>query len=449
MGALAGMLKGRGFHVTGSDQNVYPPMSTQLAAQQIPVMVGYKAENLQPRPDLVIVGNALSRGNPEIEALLESGIPYVSYPEALSKFFITGKHSIVIAGTHGKTTTCSLAAAVLDHAGENPSFLIGGVPLNFGLGQRLSAGKHFVVEGDEYDTAFFDKESKFLHYQPKTAIVTSVEFDHADIFRDLDHVKAAFRKFVGLIPKDGLLVYCADDAGAVDVSTSCTAPKESYGLKAKADWTVANLAWKDGRATFDVMKRGAKIARIESPLLGEHNLANTLGVIAALHGAGIAPEKIAAGVKAFQGVKRRQEVRGEKNGITVLDDFAHHPTAVKVTLDALRAGFPGRRLWAIFEPRSATSRRKVFQQQYAEAFGPADKIVIADVYLADKLSPELRFDPKQLAADIRTRGKDAVALPSADEIVKAVLAQKQPGDVIAVLSNGGFDNIHEKLLAGL
>ena len=449
MGALAGMLKGRGFHVTGSDNNVYPPMSTQLANAGIPVMTGYKAENLVPRPDLIIVGNALSRGNPEVEAMLESGIPYVSYPEALSRFFIAGKHSIVIAGTHGKTTTCSLAAWVLESAGEHPSFLIGGVPKNFGHGQRLDSGKHFVVEGDEYDTAFFDKESKFLHYQPKTAIVTSVEFDHADIFRDLDHVKAAFRKFVALIPKDGLLVYCADDAGAVDIATSCTSPKESYSLKNRADWTVGNLVWRDGRASFDVLKRGAKVVSVDSPMLGEHNLANALGVIAALSGAGIAPAKIATGVHAFEGVKRRQEVRGERHGVTVLDDFAHHPTAVKVTLDALKAGYPGRRLWAIFEPRSATSRRKVFQQQYAEAFGAADKIVIADVYLADKMQADLRFDPKQLAEDIRGRGKDAVALPNADEIVKAILPQAKPGDVIAVLSNGGFDGIHDKLLAGL
>ena len=449
MGALAGMLRSLGLTVSGSDQNIYPPMSTQLAEAGIELKLGYKAENLVPKPDLVIVGNALSRGNPEVEALLESGIPYVSFPAALGKFFLEGRHSIVIAGTHGKTTTCSIAAWVLEHAGKDPSFLIGGVPLNFGKGNKLGRGTDFVVEGDEYDTAFFDKESKFLHYQPRTALVTSVEFDHADIFRDLDHVKSAFRKFVGLIPKDGLLVVNAEDAGAMDVAKNATGRVETYAVEGRADWTAGGLRWKDGRAMFDVMRRGTRFAAVELPLLGRHNLSNSLGVIAALAGRRLSPEQIAAGLKAFQGVKRRQEVRGEERGVTVIDDFAHHPTAVKVTLDALKGGFPGRRIWAIFEPRSATSRRKVFQQAYVDAFAPAEKVVVADTYLADKLDASQRFDPKQLAEDIRGAGRDAVAIATADDIVKHVIPQVKTGDVLAVLSNGGFDGIHGKLLTAL
>jgi UDP-N-acetylmuramate: L-alanyl-gamma-D-glutamyl-meso-diaminopimelate ligase len=373
----------------------------------------------------------------------------VSMPEALGTYFLEGKHSIVVAGTHGKTTTSSLLAWVLESAGKDPSFLIGGVPTNWGKGNKIGKGEDFVLEGDEYDTAFFDKESKFLHYRPQTAIVTSVEFDHADIFRDLDHVKAAFRKFIGLIPADGLLVLNAEDAGAMDVRAGARSRVETYAVEGAADWRAGAVAWKDGRANVEVLKGGKPYATFELSLLGRHNLSNALGVIAALAGRGLTPGQIGAGLKSFQGVKRRQEVRGEVGGVTVLDDFAHHPTAVKVTLDALRGGYPGRRLWAIFEPRSATSRRKVFQQAYADAFGPADKVVIADAYLSDKLDAELRFDPKQLAADMRAKGKDAVTIPSAAEIVEQVVTQVKTGDVLAVLSNGGFDDIHSKLLSAL
>ncbi len=450
MGALAGMLRSLGLKVSGSDQNIYPPMSTQLADAGIELKLGYKPENLKPAPDLVIVGNALSRGNPEIEALLSSGIPYVSFPAALSKFFLAGRHSVVIAGTHGKTTTCSIAAWLLESAGKDPGFLIGGVPKNFGRGNKLGKGSHFVVEGDEYDTAFFDKESKFLHYQPRTALVTSVEFDHADIYRDLEHVKSAFIKFMKLVPADGLLVVNADDPGAMDCAKRAE-PKarvETYSLEGAADWTIGDLAWKDGRASFVARKAGESFSRVSLPLLGKHNLSNTLGVIAALSRE-IAPDAIAKGLATFQGVKRRQEVRGVEGGVTVIDDFAHHPTAVKVTLEALRAGYPGRRLWAIFEPRSASSRRKVFQQAYGEAFDAADQIVIADTYLAEKLAAEQRFDPKELVAGLVARGKSAEAIPSANEIVERIVPRVKTGDVLAVLSNGGFDDIHAKLLSAL
>ncbi len=450
MGALAAMLKARGIRVTGSDQNVYPPMSTQLAEAGIEVRVGYRAENLEPRPDLVIVGNALSRGNPEIEALLTSGIPYVSFPDALGRFFLEGRHSLVIAGTHGKTTTGSLAAWLLEAAGEDPSFLIGGVPVNFGRGARIGGGRHFVVEGDEYDTAFFDKGSKFLHYRPKTAIVTSVEFDHADIFRDLDHVKSAFRRFVALVPpEDGLLVINADDEGAVDVASKAAAPVERYGLRAEADWTAGSVDWREGRARFDLVHRGRAVEAFELPLLGQHNLQNAIGVLAALVSRGLDPARLARGMREFRGVKRRQEVRGSAAGVTVLDDFAHHPTAVRVTLEAIRGGYPGRRLWAIFEPRSASSRRKVFQRAYVEAFRPADRAVIADVYLAQKLPEGERFDPAALAADLVAAGTPAAAIPTTAEIVSHVTREARAGDVVAVLSNGGFDGLHDKLLAAL
>lgn len=449
MGALAGMLRSKGLKVSGSDQNIYPPMSTQLAELGIDLRLGYKAENIADKPDLIVIGNVLSRGNPEVEAYLSSGIPYVSMPEAIGRYFLEGKHAIVVAGTHGKTTTSSLAAWVLESAGRDPSFLIGGVPGNWGKGNKVGAGDDFVIEGDEYDTAFFDKESKFLHYRPKTAIVTSVEFDHADIFRDLDHVKAAFRKFVGLIPADGLLVVNAEDAGAMDVIGPATCRVETYAIDGKADWTPANVTWKDGRATFDVLKKGAKKGAVDLALLGRHNLSNALGVIASLAGRGLSMDAIAKGMRSFLGVKRRQEVRGEVGGVTVLDDFAHHPTAVKVTLEALKGGYPGRRLWAIFEPRSATSRRKVFQQAYVDAFAPAEKIVVADTYLSDKLDSSQRLDPKQLVEDMRRKMMDAVSIASADEIVKHVLPQVKSGDVLAVLSNGGFDGIHAKLLSAL
>jgi len=362
------MLRDSGYTITGSDSQVYPPMSTYLEKLQIPVNNGYGADNLSPTPDLVIVGNVITRINPEAIALSGLDIPYLSFPQALSHFFIESRTSLVIAGTHGKTTTCSLLASSLYHAEFDPTFMIGGIVNEFGTNFRLGKGRYFVAEGDEYDTAFFDKESKFLHYQPQVAVITSIEFDHADIFDDLEAIKKAFRKFVSLIPEDGVLIANFDDPNVVEIANTAKCKVLSYGLDKHYNWSLQNTHTADGKTEFKIIKDGTPFGSISVAMTGIHNCLNTLAVCAVMDSVGASQESMNKGLDSFKGVKRRQEVRGIVDGITVIDDFAHHPTAVKETLAALKLGYPGRRLVAVFEPRTNSSRRTIFQKEYVAAF---------------------------------------------------------------------------------
>ncbi|MBM4368468.1 MAG: UDP-N-acetylmuramate:L-alanyl-gamma-D-glutamyl-meso-diaminopimelate ligase [Deltaproteobacteria bacterium] len=449
MAAFAGMLKDAGYAVTGSDTGVYPPMSDYLASLGIEVMIGYNAKNLDHRPDLVVVGNVIRAEYEEAQALLASDLPYASMPQLLGARFLESRHSIVVAGTHGKTTTTAIIAHLVDAAGLDPGFLIGGLAKNFDRTARTGTGPHFVIEGDEYDTAFFDKGPKFLHYRPKTAIISSVEFDHADIYRDLDHVKSSFRKLVDIVPSDGCLVARWDHDNVRDVGLDASCEVRRYGAGQTWDGRIESVDTARGVQSFTVLREGNAWGRFESILVGEHNLYNQVAAVAALERQGFTPEQLARGFSSFLGVKRRQEVIGEPRHITVLDDFAHHPTAVKVTLEALRLRFGGRRLWAIFEPRSATSRRKVFQEAYASAFGAADVVVVAHAHDQGRIAEDERFDSATLVGDIRARGQEAFGYDTVEEIVAVVAANALPWDVVAVLSNGGFGGIHKKLLAAL
>lgn len=449
MGAMAGMFKSLGGEVTGSDDHVYPPMSTQLESLGITLMQGYRAENLDHSPDLVVVGNVITRKNPEAQALLGSGLPFLSFPQALARFFLAGKHSVVVAGTHGKTTTSSLIAWILDRAGFNPGFMIGGIPLNFGRNYQLGNGPFFVVEGDEYDTAFFDKGPKFLHYQPRTALLTSIEFDHGDIYRDLEHVRQAFRQFVEIIPRGGTLLVgdCVERLSeAVD---GCPGRCETYGLSSEAHWQTRQPVFHQAGCEFVLYEHGTPLGSFHTPLLGRHNLQNTVGAIAATLHLGLSLRQIHRGLATFQGVRRRQEVRGEAAGISVIDDFAHHPTAVRETLVAIREAHPDRRVWAVFEPRTATSRRNVFQDEYAGAFQAANETIIAAVFNPDPIEPAQRFSSEKLVSDLVRRGQRARHIAMVEEIVALLAEETQRGDLVVIMSNGGFGGIHDKLLAAL
>ncbi len=450
MGSLAGMLKAIGHDVRGSDQNLYPPMSTQLFEQGIPVFQGYSADNLLWNPDLVIVGNAVSKTNPEVEALLKSGIEYCSMPQALHRFFIKGRHSIVVAGTHGKTTTSGLAAWVVTHSGLDPTFLVGGVLKNFGSSYRTGSGPWFVVEGDEYDTAFFDKESKFLHYAPRTAILTSCEFDHADIFRDLDAVKSAFRKFVDLIPAEGALVAHGDDPIVRALAAECRGRIRYYSTDDhQQEWWGRIVSASPAQCRIEIFRNGVLWVRASSPLFGTHNLKNTIAVAAVADAIGMRPELFREALESFQSVRRRQDIIADIGGVVVIDDFAHHPTAVRETISCVRMRFPMQRLWAVFEPRTNTSRRKVFQKDYVAALRSADRIIVAPVDNPGKVDEHERFSVEQLVADLVSEKADARTFSSVDGIVEALAAESRAGDVILLMSNGGFGGIYKKLPAVL
>jgi UDP-N-acetylmuramate: L-alanyl-gamma-D-glutamyl-meso-diaminopimelate ligase len=436
-------------------------MSDYLARLGIRVMSGYKADNLAHRPDLVIVGNVMRASYEESQALLASDLPYMSFPAFLGLRFLAGKRSLVIAGTHGKTTTTALCAWLLEAAGRKPGFLIGGVPLDFDRSARAAEGEAFVIEGDEYDTAFFDKGPKFLHYRPSSAILTSVEFDHADIYRDLAHVQEAFRRFVALIPESGRLVAWWEADAVVEVAREARCALARYGPGQDWDGRIEAVDPATGTMRFTVLREGRPWGRFQSSLVGRHNLYNQVAAAALLEGEGLGPAELAPGFASFRGVKRRQEVRGEPGGVTVIDDFAHHPTAVRETLAALRLRYGGRRLWAAFEPRSNTSRRAVFQADYARAFDEADLVVIAAPADLSRIGPEERFDPEHLVRDLRARGVEAFLVPApppgdpapaetiARGVVARIAANAAPSDVVAVLSNGGFGGVHDRLLAAL
>lgn len=449
MAALAGMLKDSGYNISGSDDKVYPPMSTFLATAGINIMPGYAAKNLSPRPDLTVVGNTIKQSNPEALALAELSVPYVSFPQALSRFFISGRTSLLVAGTHGKTTTSALLASLLHGSGKTPGFMIGGIVQDFGRNYNISKGEYFVVEGDEYDTAFFDKGPKFLHYQPQIAIITSIEFDHADIYEDLEAVKKSFRKLVAIMPANGCLVACLDDPVVREVVSEAKCKVISYGLNPDHDWSLAGLTISPTGTGFSAINGQREFHRFHSSMPGRHNALNALAVIAVLHLLGIDRETIALGLTKFRGVKRRQEIRGEVDGITVIDDFAHHPTAVRETLAALKESFKGRRLVAVFEPRTNSSRRRVFQQSYVSAFDQADLVLIREPVPLANLPANEHFSSRQLVDDLKKRGLDAHCFSDTDGILAYLEKNAVAGDVIAILSNGGFDNIHERLLAGL
>jgi len=456
MASLAGMLKQRGFAVRGSDAAAYPPMSDFLAQLGIAVAQPFDARNLQPRPDLVVVGNAISRGNMELEAVLDQRISFCSLPQLLHDEFLRGKEVLVVAGTHGKTTTTSMLAWIFHEAGMEPSFLIGGIAENFGSSFHLGDGDHFMLEGDEYDTAFFDKGPKFLHYFPDAAILTSVEFDHADIYKDLDAVETAFKRLVNLVPRRGRIV--AFDGATEDTRVSASldrclskafCPVERYGASSHANWRITNLKFAPDRTSWSVEHIGAVWADFEFSLAGEYNVWNAVAAAALAADYGISKEEIANALKTFQSVKRRLEVKAQVNGVTVIDDFAHHPTAIAGTLKALRMRYPGARLWAVLEPRSNTLRRRVLQSDLARSLAFADEIVVAEVFRAAAVPADERLDLPQLAAEIQSHGKCARFFAGADEIVQAIAPEMCAGDVVAILSNGGFGGIYEKLPAQL
>ena len=451
MGSLAGLLKAAGHDVRGSDEHVYPPMSVQLADQQITVFDGYRPANLDWQPERVVVGNVCRKDHVEVVAASERQIALTSFPALLSELFLGDHQALVIAGTHGKTTTSSLMAHILTDAGRDPSFLIGGVPLNFRQSWRLGKGPDFVVEGDEYDTAFFDKGSKFLHYRPRTVILTSVEYDHADIFPDEAAVKAAFRKFIALIPPQGRLLVCAASPGAMDVADAARCQVETYGRPGSgASWTFEVAARANGgRTTLAIAHAGTRVALVDTFLPGIYNFENLVGVMAAASSLGVSLEQLARAVPGFLGIRRRQEIRGVASGVTVVDDFAHHPTAIRETLHALKGRLGPGKLIAAFEPRSATSRRAVFQHDFAEALAVADEVVLAPLYAPEKIAADQRLDVERVAADLRREDVPARVIGSADEMAVHIAERSVPGDTVVIMSSGDFGGLHEKVLEAL
>jgi len=454
MGAFAGMLKTAGYAVTGSDQNVFPPMSEALREWGIPVLTPYDPANLDAaKPDLVVVGNVIRRVNPEAAEVRARRLPQTSFPAALGAFFLRDRHPVVVVGTHGKTTTSALMGHVLAAAGRDPSFLVGGICRNYGVSYRLGTGPHFVVEGDEYDTAYFDKGPKFLHYRPRTAILTSVELDHADIYPDLAHYEAAFERFIRLLPAEGFLAVSAAYPNAVRLARASGSRVVTYALSGgagdDADYAAHTLAFGPGGASFEVVEGGRALGAARLPVGGAHNVENALGVVAAARCLGLAFDEIRPGLETFAGVRRRQEVRAEVGGVTVIDDFAHHPTAVRETIAAVRARYPDRRLWAVFEPRSNTSRRNLHQTEYARAFGGAAHVSLKVPEPHDMVPPGERLDVAELTAALRAQGIDASAEADVPALVAEVAATVRPGDVLLVMSNGAFGGFLERLIAGL
>ena len=444
MASAAAAMLDKGFTVTGSDQNVYEPMASFLAAKKIAVMNGYDERNLSHRPDLVVIGNAVSRGNPEAEYVLDHKLRYCSLPALLAEFFIRGKRSLVVAGTHGKTTTTSLLTWVFEHNGFNPSYLIGGIPNNFSQGARFTDSEWFIIEGDEYDTAFFDKRSKFIHYQPEIAIINNLEFDHADIFENLAAIKKTFSHFIRLVPRNGLLLGNGDDENLAPLLKVTHCPVKRFGLGGDYAVYAFNIRYGPTATEFEIPS-----FKFHLNLVGELNVRNALAVIGAAKHCGLSNKQIQSAFATFTGIKRRMEIKGIAGGVTVIDDFGHHPTAIRETLRALRLRYAKEKIWAVFEPRSNTTRRNVFQSELAAAFADADAVVVSEVARLDQLVPEERLNPEKLMQDLKTAGKDAAYLPDVDAIVTHIAKGAQGGDVVVVFSNGGFGGIHGKLLAQL
>ena len=460
MASLAGLLKAAGHRVTGSDENVYPPMSTGLQQMGISYNQGYRPENLRPRPDIVVVGNVISRGNPELEAVLVEKLRYTSAAAVIKEEFIWGRHSLAVAGTHGKTTTTSLLAWVLESAGLNPSFLIGGIAENFGTSFRLTDSKYFVIEADEYDTAYFDKGPKMWHYLPDTAIVNNIEFDHADIYRDEEAYKFAFARFINLVPRNGVVIAGWDSPLTRELAPKSFAPVESFAYGADDDtasrppagqkhWHARDVRFTETGTTFRAFRSDEEWGSVETPLAGAFSVRNVLAVLAAAEAVGADRDGVRQGLRTFLSVKRRMEVRGEVRGIAVIDDFAHHPTAVRETIDATRQKYSGRRIVAVFEPRSYTAQRREFQDDYVRSFAGADEVVIAGLFHPERYTSDTAIDVPAMVAAIGASGRGASHLPDADAIVKDLAPRLSKGDVVLIMSNGGFGGIHQKLLDAL
>ena len=448
MATLAALLKTKGYDVRGSDQNVYPPMSDFLVEQGITLLQGYKPEHISSDLDLVIVGNAISRGNPELEEVLDRKIRYCSLPEAVRDHFLWASRAVVIAGTHGKTTTTALTGWLLTDGGADPSVLIGGIAENFDGSFRVGGGREFVIEGDEYDSAFFDKTAKFLKYLPDIAVVGNIEFDHADIYPNLDAIRVAFQRFVNLVPRRGLLLLGHDNPDALALKPRAHCRVETFGLNDGADWQAHDLHVTENATTFSVWRGGQPSGTFDVPLLGAYNVRNALAAIAVGAAVGLSTDTMAKSLRQFKGVRRRMEHRGTVRGVSVYDDFAHHPTAIAETLAGVRSAHPNRRIWAIFEPRSATSCRRVFQSEFARALAKADKVVLPAVFRST-LPDDQRLSPEELVGELKGAGVDARFIPKTDDIVTAVARDARGGDLIVIMSNGGFDDIHRKLLASL
>ena len=444
MGAVAAAMKQRGFTVTGSDANVYPPMSDFLRAQGIPIAEGYRAENIPPATDVVVIGNAISRGNPEAEATLERKLFYQSLPEVLKEHFLRGKRNFVVAGTHGKTTTAAMLAWLLRQAGRDPGFMIGGLPNNLGCGAYFTPSEFTVLEGDEYDTAFFDKRSKFLHYLPECVVVNNIEFDHADIYATLDEIKLTFRRLLNIVPRSGMVFINGDDPNCLEVATGAPCPVTTVGFSESCQLRIGNPNYGTDSSSFTLGEIPYAL-----PMTGAFNISNAAMAAAAATFAGLTPAAIRAGLETFTGVARRQQLCGEVNGIKVIDDFAHHPTAIRLVVQSLRQRYPDCRLWVLFEPRSNTTRRAVFQAPLAAALALADFAIVAAIPDLHKIPENDRLDPTRLAAEIDNLGGRGSYQPDLATIVERVTQQARAGDVVAVLSNGGFGGIHQKLLAAL
>jgi UDP-N-acetylmuramate: L-alanyl-gamma-D-glutamyl-meso-diaminopimelate ligase len=449
MASLAGLLRERGHEVTGSDQDVYPPMSTQLESLGIPIRSPYAEANVPQDADLVVIGNALSRGNPEVEVVLDRRQRYTSLPALVAEEFLRPRRSLVVAGTHGKTTTTALLAFLLERAGLEPSFLVGGVPVDLGRSYRLARGRHFVIEGDEYDCAFFDKRPKFVHYLPTTAVIGNVEFDHADIYADLPAVQTAFVRLLQVVPRSGLLVAGTESPALAEILPRARCRVETFGLDEAADWRAVDVRSGLEGSRFRLLRRGRDLGEFRLPMAGEHNVRNALAAMAVAAAEGVEPAAAREALAAFQGVKRRLELRGEAGGVAVYDDFAHHPTAVAATLAALRAKGGAGRLVAVFEPRSYTSRTRIFLEDFARAFAAANRVYVAAAHLPGKVPEGQRLSEAELVAAIARHGGRAVFLPTVEEVVSALCGELRPGDRVAILSNGGFGGIHEKLLLAL
>jgi UDP-N-acetylmuramate: L-alanyl-gamma-D-glutamyl-meso-diaminopimelate ligase len=444
MASVAAALQERGFKVSGSDENVYPPMSSFLQKKGIAPKEGYRAENVPADADVVVIGNVMKRGNPEVEAVLNRKLFYLSLPEVLKNYFLRGRHNLVVTGTHGKTTTTALLAWIMEKAGRKPGYLIGGIPKNFGEGARLNDSKYFVIEGDEYDTAFFDKRSKFVHYLPELVIVNNIEFDHADIFKDLDEIKLSFRRLLNIVPQNGMVILNGDDSNCVEVARNCLPQMIEVGFSKNCAQRIREVAYSPESSRF---KLGEDV--FEIPLIGEFNVRNAAMAAMAARFYDVPKAKIDSAFKSFTGIARRLELRGEARGVKVIDDFGHHPTAVAQTLQALRNRYRRHRLWAVFEPRSNTTRRAVFQQQLPEAFQFADGVFISQVARLEQIPEDERLKPERVVAAIAKTGRPAFYERNADAIIDRITPMLQPKDVVVVFSNGGFDNIHEKLLARL
>jgi len=453
MAPLAGMLRERGFQVTGSDSGVYPPASTLLEKLGISYFHAFDPAHLQPAPDVVVVGNVIARGNQELEEVLDRKIPYRSLPEILEEEFLPGHHSIVVSGTHGKTTTTAMAAWIFQTAGKNPNFLVGGVAENFGKSYGLGGGEEFILEGDEYETAFWDRGPKFFHYHPDDLIVTSLEYDHADIYPDFATYELAFRRLVNLVPRRGRVVIWGDteDSGSalLRVAEKAFCPVETYGFGGANEWIASEVRVEGEVMSFRVAHQGKPLGEFRLSATGRHNVLNALAAMAVAQGRGISAEAIAKALATFRSVKRRMDVKGEVNGVLLVDDFAHHPTAVRATIEAARGRWPGRRVWAILEPRSNSMRRKVFEESLPKALAQADRVVLGGVFRAQQLGDENRLDPGSVAESVRRLGKDAHVFPSAEQIAEYLGGEVKEGDLLLVMSNGSFDGLCEKLLKRL